>query len=225
MRGKAIHRAVNKWYEVAGVPKVCSLDRSKKPLGIVDIRVPGRLDAAAVKEDAKTTVPESGPKQCVSTPPNLGLSFKTRNSFSKQEAQLSTTTAATADSEENKDSAVEADEDEDDEWDNDNCEDEDGVKYEHQDLEHDMDCMPSYKPYQGYSPREVLEALNPLILLTFPHLNKAINEWYEIHGVPKVYLDPSKGAIGILELRVPGNLAKNFARHVGTRYMQYRNAE
>ncbi|KAJ3224147.1 hypothetical protein HDU78_011078 [Chytriomyces hyalinus] len=177
-------------------------------------------DAAATKLDAKDIVTEAGPKQHVPSSFTSGLSFKNINAFSNQQAKLTITpeTAVTK-------ADIEADEDEDDEWDEDSYDDEGEYTYNLRDLECDLNEMSEYKPYRGYSPREVLEDLNPVILETFPHLNKAINEWYEAVGVPKVYLDPSKGSLGILEFRVPGNLVNSFARHVGTRYMEWRSNE
>ncbi|KAI8827606.1 hypothetical protein BJ741DRAFT_23455 [Chytriomyces cf. hyalinus JEL632] len=183
------------------------------------------MDVATAKEDAKAMVQEAGPKQHVSSNFTPGLSFKNINTFSNQQTQQTSTPETAVDSDDTTKADIEADEDEDDEWNEDSCEDEGEGTYELHDLEYDMRWMPEYKPYRGYSPREVLEDLNPMILETFPHLNKAINEWYEIVGVPKVYLDPSKGALGILEFRIPGNLARSFARHVGTRYMEWRSNE
>ncbi|KAI8827603.1 hypothetical protein BJ741DRAFT_714221 [Chytriomyces cf. hyalinus JEL632] len=40
---------------------------------------------------------------------------------------------------------------------------------------------------------------------------------------PKVTLHPSEGHFGVLEFRVPGNLAKSLARHVGTWYIEWFN--
>ncbi|KAI8828324.1 hypothetical protein BJ741DRAFT_653648 [Chytriomyces cf. hyalinus JEL632] len=182
-------------------------------------------DGATTKEEAKSTVPESGSKQHVPSNLTPGLSLKNINTFSNQQVKLTSTPETTVDGDDTK-ADIEADEDEDNQWDDDgNYFDEGEGTYDLQDLEYDMEEMSTYKPYQGYSPREVLEDLNPIILETFPHLNKAINEWYEVVGVPKVYLDPSKGSLGILEFRVPGNLARSFARHVGTRYLEWRSEE
>ncbi|KAJ3252071.1 hypothetical protein HDU77_005463 [Chytriomyces hyalinus] len=173
-------------------------------------------DAATTKEDAKDIVAEAGSKQHVpSSFTSGGLSFKNINTFSNQQAKL-TSTPATADTK----AAIEADEDEDDEWEEDNYDDEEDYSYNLQDLECDIKGMREYKPHQGYSAREVLDNLNPFILDDFPDVDKAINEWYDVVGLPKVYLDPSKGSLGMLELRVPGNLAKSLARHVGTRYTE-----
>ncbi|KAJ3386471.1 hypothetical protein HDU80_000386 [Chytriomyces hyalinus] len=178
-------------------------------------------DAATTKEDAKDIVAEAGSKQHVpSSFTSGGLSFKNINTFSNQQAKL-TSTPETADTK----AAIEADEDEDDEWDEENYDDEEDYSYDLQDLECDISEMRYFKPHHGYSPREVLVYLSPAILEDFPHLNKAINEWYEVVGVPKVYLDPSKGSLGVLEFRVPGNLAESLARHVGTRYIEWRSNE
>ncbi|KAI8827604.1 hypothetical protein BJ741DRAFT_654170 [Chytriomyces cf. hyalinus JEL632] len=186
-------------------------------------------DAAIPKEDAKTIVPESGPLQCVSpifTTPSLGLSFKNIHTFSIHEAKSASAPAAVVESDETKASVVEMDEVDCNEHENDNY-DNDGkeYKYEQRDLEDDLDHMPAYNTRQGYSSRQVIEDFNRSIIETYPDLNDAVKEWYLETGLPKVYLEPAKGWLGILELRVPGKRAKCLARYVGTRYLEWRNEQ
>ncbi|KAJ3236384.1 hypothetical protein HDU78_004675, partial [Chytriomyces hyalinus] len=84
-----------------------------------------------------------------------------------------------------------------------NLDDKMGYKYQLRHLEDDLDCCSSTMRAKA--------------------VRWAINEWYEIVGMPKVcYLDPSKELLGILEVRVPGHLAKSLARHVGTRVLEWR---
>ncbi|KAJ3252073.1 hypothetical protein HDU77_005465 [Chytriomyces hyalinus] len=182
-------------------------------------------DGATEKVDAKAIFPKAGSKQHVSAPPKLGLSFKNTNSFYKQETQPTTTPADSLERNSTNECVVATDEGEDDESDEDKCNDECERKYEPRHLEKDMISMSDYIPYQGYSPREVLQDFNRSIFETFPHVNKAVHEWYELVGLPKkkVYLDRSKTSLGILEFRLPGYLAKSLARHVGTRYMEWMN--
>ncbi|KAJ3232335.1 hypothetical protein HDU78_007189 [Chytriomyces hyalinus] len=177
-------------------------------------------DGATEKVDAKAIVPKAGSKQHVSA-----LSFKNTNSFYKQEKTQPTTTPADSLERNTSECVVETDEVEDDESDEDKCNDKCEPKYEPRHLEEDMILMPDYIPYQGYSPREVLQDFNRSIFETFPHVNKAVHEWYELVALPKkkVYLDRSKTSLGILEFRLPGYLAKSLARHVGTRYMEWMN--
>ncbi|KAJ3386473.1 hypothetical protein HDU80_000388 [Chytriomyces hyalinus] len=182
-------------------------------------------DGATDKVDAKAIFPKSGSKQHVSAPPNLGLSFKNTNSFYKQETQPTTTPEESLGRNSTNECVVATDEGGDDESDEDKCNDKREPKYEPRNLEEDMILMPDYIPYQGYSSREVLQDFNRSIFETFPHVNKAVREWYELVGLPekKVFLYRSKRSPGILEFRLPGYLAKSLARHVGTRYMEWMN--
>ncbi|KAJ3233801.1 hypothetical protein HDU81_001982 [Chytriomyces hyalinus] len=187
---------------------------SSKPFVLHHLDVFRDKCTVAIKEDSKTIMPERGSYKCSNS-----FSRKNTNSFSSQQMQPTSTPTTTVES----DASVEYDEDVDDECDNDNHDDDD--KYELQFLEDDLNEMSDYNPLQGYSTREVLEDFNPFILKDFPHLRRAINEWYEVSQVPKVFLDGSKKSGGIFEFRVPGDQIKSLARHVGTRYSEWRNKE
>ncbi|KAI8827605.1 hypothetical protein BJ741DRAFT_654171 [Chytriomyces cf. hyalinus JEL632] len=176
-------------------------------------------DMDAALEDAKKIVPESGKKPVVPsnfTIPAPGLSIKSTNSLPSQEEQ------PTSRNEESR----KYDEDDADFYKDNNVDDKMGYKYALRHLEDDLDCMQHYNPYRGYTARQVLEDCNRSITKFFPHLNKAINEWYDIVGVPKVYLNSSNEALGtVLEYRVPGGLAQSLARHVGICFLDWRSDE
>ncbi|KAJ3232338.1 hypothetical protein HDU78_007192 [Chytriomyces hyalinus] len=156
-------------------------------------------DKDTAKDDAKITESEPGPLQrassTLSTPP-LDLSFQNTNSLSSLQEQPTKTPATAAEGDATK-ATVQINND-----DFDNC-DEDG-KYTLGYLQDNLNQMSHYNPLQGYS-------------------TKAINEWYEILHVPKVYLDPSKKSGGIFKFRVPGSMTKSLAKHVGSRYMEWKN--
>ncbi|KAJ3386470.1 hypothetical protein HDU80_000385, partial [Chytriomyces hyalinus] len=175
-------------------------------------------DKDTAKEDAKITESEDGRLQRVSSTlctPSLGLSFKNANSFSSLQEQPTNTPATAAEGDATK-ATVQIDND-----DFDNC-DKDG-KYKLGYLQDKLNQMSDYNPLQGYSTLQVLQDFDPLLFEKFPYLRKAINEWYEILRVPKVYLDPSKKSGGIFKFRVPGSMTKSLAKHVGTRYLEWKN--
>ncbi|KAJ3252070.1 hypothetical protein HDU77_005462 [Chytriomyces hyalinus] len=177
-------------------------------------------DKDTAKEDAKLTESEPEPLQRVSstlsTPP-LDLSFQNTNSLSSLQEQPTNTPATAAEGDATK-ATVQMDND-----DVDNC-DKDG-KYTLGYLQDNLNQMSDYNPLQGYSTLQVLQDFDPLLFEKFPYLRKAINEWYEILHLPKVYLDPSKKSGGIFKFRVPGSMTKSLAKHVGTRYLEWMNWE
>ncbi|KAI8827607.1 hypothetical protein BJ741DRAFT_670965 [Chytriomyces cf. hyalinus JEL632] len=152
-------------------------------------------DKDTAKENGKTTPGPLPHVSAIVTTPSLGTSFKNVNSFSSQQAQPTNTPVTAAEADATK-STVQTDEDN-LECDKDNCDN--NEKYELGYIEDNLNGMPVYNPLQGYTAGQVLENFNPFIVKKFPYLRKAINEWFEILRVPKVYLDPAKKSGGIFD--------------------------
>ncbi|KAJ3246510.1 hypothetical protein HDU77_008926 [Chytriomyces hyalinus] len=170
-------------------------------------------DAAAVKKDAKTVTPETGPHQQVSS--NSSTSIKDINSFSKQETKpASTPTAAAGATVESNIATASVIK---------NLNNDKEYKYTARHLECDLFHLPPFTGLAGFTAREVLKRFNHSIPETFPHLSKAINEWYDIVGLPKEPLHPWKGYLGVPEFGLPGKMAESLSRHVGTRYLEWMN--
>ncbi|KAJ3233800.1 hypothetical protein HDU81_001981 [Chytriomyces hyalinus] len=193
-------------------------------------------DKETVKEEIKgltcpyrecqTIVPETGPLQCVSpifTTPALGLSFKNTNAFSNQEARPASTPAAAVEKDEPKASVVATDGVEDDEFNYEEYKEDRRYKPEY--LEQDLNRISHLNPHESYSSAYVIKKFSAVMLRMYPYINHAINEWYDIVGLPKVCMEPSEWMFEVVEFRVPGNLAKSLARHVGTRYMEWFNGQ
>ncbi|TPX67974.1 hypothetical protein CcCBS67573_g07344 [Chytriomyces confervae] len=143
-------------------------------------------DTDPAKEDAKKVGNDTA---CLSncTSPALD-SFINANSPSSKQAEPTSTSATAAESNVTN-SSVEIDEDDHECDDNDKC--------ELQIIEHNLNRMADYNPLQGCT------------------TGQAINEWYEMFHVPKVYLDPSKKSGGILEFRVLGDQTKSLSTTFG----------